>query len=69
MLSHRVSVVFRAIGLFSTFVEVAVVVRCACISKSLDYSLRYQLVHAGLSAFKKKKKKNQIGIETRISFC
>ena len=53
--SQRVSVAFQASGLFRTFVEAAVVVSCACISKSSAYSLPCGLVNVGLIDYKKKK--------------
>ena len=49
---------FRTDGLFRTFVEAAVVVGCACVSKSPDYSLPCRLVNEGLGEYKKKKNSN-----------
>ena len=54
--SYGVSVTFQAGGLFCTFVEAAVEVSCASISKLLDYSLPSRLLNVGLSEHKKKKK-------------
>ena len=50
--SQGVSVSFRVGGLFYTFVEAAVVIGYACISKSLEHPLPGQLVNVGLSEYK-----------------
>ena len=48
-----ISVACRAGGLFRTYVEVAVVIHCAWISKLLQHLMSCLLANAGLSEYKK----------------